>query len=172
MSNFIRDVAQAAPIKEVIEYYTNQEIKRKSFCCPFHDDQHPSAKIKDDNRWKCYVCGVSGDAVDFVAEMFNLRPIDAAKKLNDEFGLGIANEQQSPEAIRAAEEKKAKRERRKAALAEKNRKLSLRHRAYIYAINHFAPTTPADMDDLDPRYVEALKNIDALAWQIETLPRF
>ena len=171
MSNFIRDVAESAPIREVVERYTDQGIKRNTFLCPFHDDTHPSASFKRDNRWTCYVCNASGDSVDFVAKLFGLRPIDAAKKLNDDFGLGIADEKKSSDAIRIAEEKRAKRARRKAALQEKNKKLSRRHRAYIYAINHFAPQTPADMDDLDPRYVEAVKNIDALAWQIETLPR-
>ena len=92
MSNFIRDVAESAPIREVVERYTDQGIKRNTFLCPFHDDTHPSASFKRDNRWTCYVCNASGDSVDFVAKLFGLRPIDAAKKLNDDFGLGIADE--------------------------------------------------------------------------------
>ncbi len=36
--------------------------------CPFHPDRNPSLSVKE-NRWHCFGCGVSGDAVDFVKRM-------------------------------------------------------------------------------------------------------
>ncbi len=35
--------------------------------CPFHDDRNPSLSVRaEDRRWRCFGCGASGDAVDFV----------------------------------------------------------------------------------------------------------
>lgn len=44
---------------------------KRSFCCPFHDDRHPSAGIWQDEwgmwRFKCQKCGISGDVFDIKA---------------------------------------------------------------------------------------------------------
>jgi len=35
--------------------------------CPFHDDKHASAAINyDENRFKCFGCGASGDVYDLI----------------------------------------------------------------------------------------------------------
>ncbi len=36
--------------------------------CPFHPDRNPSFGVKG-NRWRCFGCGVSGDAIDFVRRL-------------------------------------------------------------------------------------------------------
>ena len=36
--------------------------------CPFHSDRNPSLSVRK-NRWHCFGCGASGDAVDFVKRM-------------------------------------------------------------------------------------------------------
>lgn len=38
--------------------------------CPFHNDRNPSLHtMPDERRWKCFGCGESGDAVDFVRRL-------------------------------------------------------------------------------------------------------
>jgi len=40
---------------------------RDWWICPFHDDHNPSlCVIPDSDRWKCFGCGATGDAVEFV----------------------------------------------------------------------------------------------------------
>ena len=54
-------------------------------CCPFHSDKSPSMKL--DERYYCFGCGVTGDAVDLTAKLFDIGLKDAAIKLADDFGI-------------------------------------------------------------------------------------
>ena len=64
-------------------------IDRGGRCrCPFHDDHHPSAKLYPE-RLHCFVCNKSWDAVGIVCDLFGLKPIDAARKISDDYGLGL-----------------------------------------------------------------------------------
>ena len=55
--------------------------------CPFHNDRTPSLKL--DKRYHCFGCGADGgDATDFVAALFHLSPLEAAKKVAADFGIG------------------------------------------------------------------------------------
>ena len=39
-------------------------------CCPFHSDKSPSMKL--DERYYCFGCGATGDAVDLTAKLFEM----------------------------------------------------------------------------------------------------
>lgn len=39
---------------------------RTTALCPFHPDKNPSFTIFKDNHFKCWACGVAGDAIDFI----------------------------------------------------------------------------------------------------------
>lgn len=56
--------------------------------CPFHDDRNPSAKLYPDSLY-CFACGRLFDAVALVCEIYGLKPIDAARKLSDDFRLDL-----------------------------------------------------------------------------------
>ncbi len=53
--------------------------------CPFHDDHSPSLKL--DERFYCFGCGASGDAIDFTAKYFGISLQSAAEKLCRDYGL-------------------------------------------------------------------------------------
>ena len=53
--------------------------------CPFHDDHSPSLKL--DDRFYCFGCGASGDAIDFTAKYFGISLQSAAEKLCRDYGL-------------------------------------------------------------------------------------
>ncbi|MGB9826445.1 MAG: CHC2 zinc finger domain-containing protein [Desulfofundulus sp.] len=57
--------------------------------CPFHDDRNPSFYVFPDNRWRCFGCGAYGDAVDLVARLLGLRPLEAARRICLDFGLPV-----------------------------------------------------------------------------------
>lgn len=86
--NCFEEIRNRLDIRTVAEYY-GIEIKRNHTClCPFHNDHHPSAHIYP-NAFHCFTCNVHYDILGFVMELFGLSAIDAAKKLNDDFNLGI-----------------------------------------------------------------------------------
>ncbi|WP_295617607.1 CHC2 zinc finger domain-containing protein [uncultured Methanobrevibacter sp.] len=41
---------------------------RNTYCCPFHDDTHPSA-VAFKNRFYCSACGVNLNKYDFVMQV-------------------------------------------------------------------------------------------------------
>ncbi|HHW42529.1 MAG TPA: hypothetical protein GXX25_01730 [Desulfotomaculum sp.] len=98
--------------------------------CPFHDDSNPSLVLFPDGRWRCFGCQAHGDAVDLVARLLNLRPIEAARRICLDFGLPV-DRPATPEAKRKAEE--AARERQleaafKADLERIHQRLAMVHR--------------------------------------------
>ena len=89
MMNCFEEIRNRLDIRTVVEYY-GIEIKRNNTClCPFHDDHHPSAYIYP-NAFHCFTCNVHYDVLGFAMALFNLSALDAARKLNDDFQLGIA----------------------------------------------------------------------------------
>lgn len=54
--------------------------------CPFHNERTPSFFVFQDNRFKCFGCGVSGDCIDFVRKLHGLSFPDALKHLGIEQG--------------------------------------------------------------------------------------
>ena len=73
--------------RQVAEHYGIKVKGNGMACCPFHKDQHPS--MKADKIYHCFACGVGGDAIDFTARLFRISQYEAAKKLVEDFGLGI-----------------------------------------------------------------------------------
>ena len=62
-------------------------IGRNGMCrCPFHSDKTPSMKINE-TYYYCFGCHSTGDVIDFTARLFNLSPLDAARKLVLDFGI-------------------------------------------------------------------------------------
>lgn len=50
--------------------------------CPFHDDHHPSLDVSQQHHtWRCWVCGVHGDAIDWVRLTENCSAVDALHRL-------------------------------------------------------------------------------------------
>ncbi len=51
-------------------------------CCPFHADRSPSFTIySDGERFQCFGCGAQGDVLDFVARLYGLGMVEAARVL-------------------------------------------------------------------------------------------
>lgn len=82
-------IRERLEMRDVVEHY-GIEIKRNNTClCPFHDDHHPSAYVYP-NAFHCFTCNLHYDVLGFVMAMFGLSALDSAKKLNDDFSLGIS----------------------------------------------------------------------------------
>ena len=63
---------RATPIEDVAKKL-GIEVGRHKALCPFHEDRHPSLHFDvKRNRYKCFACGESGDAIDLVMRYNNV----------------------------------------------------------------------------------------------------
>lgn len=89
--NIFQEVKERVTAKQVAERYGLKVERNGMACCPFHNDKHPSMKI--DQNYYCFACGAKGDVVNYVAVLFGLSQFEAAKKIIEDFSLGIPIEQ-------------------------------------------------------------------------------
>ena len=84
-ANLYRLVKDNVTTRQAAAAYGLKVNRSGMACCIFHDDHVPSMKI--DERYYCFSCHATGDVIDFTARLFNLSPLEAAKKLAADFGL-------------------------------------------------------------------------------------
>ena len=85
--NIFQTVKENVTARQAAEQYGLKINRNGMICCPFHDDRHPSMKV--DKGFCCFACGAKGDVIIFVADFFHLAPLDAAKKLAEDFQILI-----------------------------------------------------------------------------------
>ena len=88
--NIFQEMKERVTARQVAARYGLKVSRNGMTRCPFHNDKHPSMKI--DQNYYCFACGAKGDAVNYVAVLFGLSQFEAAKKINDDFSLGISIE--------------------------------------------------------------------------------
>ncbi len=97
MSRLFQTVKAAVTARQAAEMYGLKVGRNSLACCPFHHDKTPSMKV--DDRYYCFGCGVTGDAVDLTAQLLGLSPKDAALRLAADFGIEV-DEKAKPNAFR------------------------------------------------------------------------
>lgn len=107
--SIFEEVKSQLNIRQVIEHYGYKVNRAKQFVCPFHNDHKPSASIKND-YFNCFVCGAGGDLITFTAKLFGLNNINACKKLDEDFNLGLFDRQISQTDRLTADRERAKRQ--------------------------------------------------------------
>ena len=86
--NIFQEMKERVTARQVAERYGLKVSRNGMARCPFHNDKHPSMKI--DRNYYCFACGAKGDAVNYVAVLFGLSQLEAAKKINDDFSLNLS----------------------------------------------------------------------------------
>jgi len=126
--------------------------------CPFHDECTPSAKIYPDNL-HCFGCGTHVDVIGFTQKIFGLdKPIDAVKKLNDDYGLHI-DIGKAPTAKEVSEHQKRVQEKRAYEEWEKSAWRTLND--YLWLMREWRQLAPASHDEkCDERFVYSLHHLD------------
>ena len=75
------------PIEGVAERLGFQ-VKTHKCLCPFHNDHHASLSFSvRRNKYRCFVCGASGDPIDLVMRYLNKDFLDACRWLADEHNI-------------------------------------------------------------------------------------
>lgn len=149
---------------EVARFYGLEMNRAGMAYCPFHDDKTPSIKVYDDHFY-CFGCGATGDQTGFVAKLFGLRQIDAAKKISKDFGLGLFDREFAAP-IKMATNPKYEMQKwlGEARQTVKDYLITLYkwHRDY-------APRNPSEQ--LHPLFVESLQKMDYIEYLADILSR-
>ncbi len=111
--SLIETIKERVSITELLSHY-GLTVDRNGFTrCPFHQEKTPSMKVYvNDNRVKCFGCGVSSDQIDFVARMNRCNVPDAIRYLGEVFHLELDRKLTKSEKRKLAKER-AEREREK-----------------------------------------------------------
>ena len=127
-------------------------------CCPFHADRTPSMKLNEDYYY-CFGCGAHGDVIALTAQLFNLLPVEAAKKLAADFGIAG----QKPSILAKLQRGKSQ--------AEAERRCFRVLGDYLRILQDWkercAPQSPEDA--IDPRYAEACHMLERIGNMLDIL---
>lgn len=104
--SIFKEVKDYVTAREVAEFYGLKVGRKGLACCPFHDDKHPSMKI--DRFYYCFACGVKGDAINYVADMYGLTPYESARKIAEDFHLMLETDADQNEETRQKALEKAR----------------------------------------------------------------
>ena len=88
--NIFQTVKESVTARQAAGQYGFKVNRNGMICCPFHNDRHPSMKV--DKGFCCFACGAKGDVITFAADLFHLSPLEAAKKLAEDFQNPITEE--------------------------------------------------------------------------------
>lgn len=92
--NAIKDeVLSRIKMSEALRFYGHPVDRHGKTLCPFHKEKTPSLKTyADDHKFHCFGCGADGSVIDLVQMLFNLTFGQALVKLDNDFWLGLTNE--------------------------------------------------------------------------------
>jgi DNA primase len=89
---FIEELIARIDIVELINHYVPLRKAGTNYvaCCPFHTEKTPSFNVSQRlQRFHCFGCGASGDAIHFVRQFQHVEFVDSVKILADHAGLAI-----------------------------------------------------------------------------------
>lgn len=162
-------------IKELVDVPTaarsyGVEVHRGDMAlCPFHRENNPSCKLYSDHYY-CFGCQAHGDVIKLVQELFSLSPIEAAKQINSDFGLGL-------DVDKPPDMEKVNRRRRE--IAERKAEDTRIEHMYGILYSYFALldrykiryVPKVSEDALDERYIYAIRHIEYAWYLLETFNR-
>lgn len=139
------------------------KIGQNGMCrCPFHPDKTPSMKINE-TYFYCFGCHSTGDVIDFTARLFNLSPLEAARKLAADFGIDPNTPVSAAVAFPHIQQEESQREREgycASVLIEYERLLKSRQR-------RLAPVHSSD--EWDDRFVSTSHALPQVSYLIDCL---
>ena len=127
MTDVFREVRERVSAQDAARHYGLIFDRRGWALCPFHHDRHPSMSFHK-GRFRCWVCDVGGDSIDFTSRLLGLDAMGAIDRLNSDFGLALPLHQKSTE----AEQKAA---RRRLEIAEAHRAFEKWRSDFINRLN-------------------------------------
>ena len=104
----IQQIKDAARIEDVVGEFVH--LKRRGVnligLCPFHNEKTPSFTVSPAKGiFKCFGCGEAGSSIDFVMKHEHFTYPQALKFLAQKYGIEVEEEEQTPEQIKAENER-------------------------------------------------------------------
>lgn len=96
----VRQVKEATDIVDVIGERLNLQLAGTYHkgLCPFHSEKSPSFFVSDQmQRYKCFGCGESGDAFEFLQKYEGMTFYESLKYLADQAGITLEQHAKTPE---------------------------------------------------------------------------
>lgn len=156
-------IVQAIPMQATAERYGLHPDRHGWCCCPFHSEKTPSFRVYPGaGGFYCFGCGAGGDVVTFAERLFGLKPVDAAKRLDADFGLGLFDT--PAPADTGWQRRKAARE----AAAARRERLLWGVTLQLKKIHDLPPPRPGD-DAYAAHYAQAQANAEYLEYIKEEL---
>ena len=171
MTDVSSEIKRLVPMTRAAPFY-GVEVGAGGYArCPFHGEKTGSLKVYDGDRgWHCFGCHKGGSVIDFVMELYGLSVLDAEKRLDADFRLGLFTDAEDAEARQRA--RRAARERKK-ELERRDRQHRALLEAYDAALTAFAVAdkTVDAMRDTPPIYwtneqIVALMAMDGLWYDL------
>ena len=155
MTDVFREVRERVSAQDAARHYGLTFDRRRWALCPFHDDKHPSMSFHK-GRFRCWVCDVGGDSIDFTARLLGLDAMGAVERLNIDFGLALPLHRKPTQA-------EAKAARRYLEVAEAHRAFEEWRSDFINRLNaayregHLLLKNGPDMEHLTERQAAAVQ---------------
>ncbi|MBQ9040945.1 MAG: hypothetical protein IJ119_15885 [Clostridia bacterium] len=159
-------VADRVTAKQAAEFYGMEFGRNGRARCIWHDDHRPDLAFYGDHC-TCHACHNGGDSIALTAQLFKLTMLDAAKKLNADYRLGL--DVDAPTTADNFSEVQRRRQEDQARRAEFNRQW-----AYLCDVVHEADQRlsrfPAEDSTWDnPEFLNTLKARTLADQRLETL---
>lgn len=155
MTDVFRDIRERVTAEDAARHFGVTFDRRGWALCPFHHDRHPSMSFKN-GRFRCWVCNVGGDSIDFTSRLLSLDTMGAVRRLNEDFRLALPLDRQPTQA-------EAKAARRRLEVAEAHRAFEKWRGGFIDRLNaafregHLLLKDCPDLDKLTEREAAAIK---------------
>ncbi len=93
--SFVEDLLSKVDIVDVVSHYLNLKQVGRNFTalCPFHPEKTPSFVVSPEKQiFKCFGCGVGGNAITFVEKYEGLSFYEAVKRVAEIAGVELPTE--------------------------------------------------------------------------------
>ena len=88
--DIFREVKARVSITDAFRLYGIPLNRRNEALCVFHNEKTPSlVAYTKNNSFYCFGCHVGGSVIDLAIKLFGLERLEAAKKLDIDFGLNL-----------------------------------------------------------------------------------
>lgn len=160
---------------DAIGMYTGSTPRHSRIPCPLHGGKHDNLWFND-TIFCCFVCGIKGDVIAFTQKLFDLSFMDAIKKLNDDFGVGIVFDRpltirEKHAAMKARKAQLQKAHERKVRVEAWDAEYWAKIEEYIRLEAQKQKYAPKSLDEeVDPRYIEACVKLESAAYAIDCIP--
>ena len=91
MSNITKQILDIVTIPDILTKYGYELGNRNRIPCPIHHGKDRNF-CYEDRVFHCWVCEESGNAIDLVAQLFDINEEQAEIRINNDFNLNLTNE--------------------------------------------------------------------------------